>query len=235
MKYKNRKTIVLAFGVPLGIILVLIIIFLLYSANVYTADETALAILEQGDGVSEQDGMVILSPETKSNTGIIFYPGGLVEYTAYLPLLDSLRQNNLTCVVLQMPLNYAIFDTDAALNTMQNMPEIEHWYLAGHSLGGISAGIFAEEFPESIDGLIVLGAYVYGDYPPQNALTVYGTLNANLEDSIDYTENIVMIDGGNHAQFGNYGKQRGDEDATITAQEQQDITVQAILDFIAQK
>ena len=48
----------------------------------------------------------------------------------------------------------------------------------------------------------------------------------------DYTDNIIKIEGGNHAQFGNYGKQKGDIDATITAKEQQNITVEAIIDFI---
>jgi len=63
-------------------------------------------------------------------------------------------------------------------------------------------------------------------------LTVYGTFNSNLEKDIHYKENIVVIQGGNHAQFGNYGKQKGDPDATITAEEQQNITVKAVADFL---
>ena len=77
-----------------------------------------------------------------------------------------------------------------------------------------------------------MGAYIYGDYPPEKALTIYGTFNSNLEKDINYTENIVKIEGGNHAQFGNYGKQKGDPDATISSDEQQNITVTAIVDFI---
>ena len=52
------------------------------------------------------------------------------------------------------------------------------------------------------------------------------------EKNINYTENIVIIEGGNHAQFGNYGKQKGDPDATISAEEQQTIAVNAIVEFI---
>jgi hypothetical protein len=43
----------------------------------------------------------------------------------------------------------------------------------------------------------------------------------------------VIIPGGNHAQFGDYGEQRGDPPATIGRGEQQDIAVGAILDFLA--
>ena len=81
----------------------------------------------------------------------------------------------------------------------------------------------------------LLGAYLYGDYPPADTLTVYGSLNQSVEDKIDYTENVVEIEGGNHAQFGNYGPQKGDLPATISAEEQQAQTVEAISDFIAQR
>jgi hypothetical protein len=94
------------------------------------------------------------------------------------------------------------------------------------------ASVYAEKNQEKIDGLIVLGAYVYGEYPLEDSLTIYGTFNSNLEESFDYTTNVVIIEGGNHAQFGNYGPQKGDPNATITALEQQTITIEAIIDFI---
>ena len=53
-----------------------------------------------------------------------------------------------------------------------------------------------------------------------------------MAQEIDYTENVVAIDGGNHAQFGHYGKQKGDPDATISREEQQRIAVDAIEDFL---
>ena len=97
------------------------------------------------------------------------------------------------------------------------------------------ASQFAADHPEEVDGLILLGAYIYGDYPEENTLTIYGSLNQSVEDNIDYTENIVEIEGGNHAQFGNYGPQKGDLPAIITAQEQQKQTVGAIEAFLAQR
>ena len=118
---------------------------------------------------------------------------------------------------------------------MEQFPDIQHWYIAGHSMGGAMASQFASEYPDEVDGLLLLGAYLYGDYPPADTLTVFGSLNQSVEDKIDYTENVVEIEGGNHAQFGNYGPQKGDLPATISAEEQQAQTVEAISDFIAQR
>ena len=52
-------------------------------------------------------------------------------------------------------------------------------------------------------------------------------------ENIDYTDNIVIIEGGNHAHYGNYGEQSGDPKATISDVEQQEITVEAIVEFIS--
>lgn len=158
-----------------------------------------------------------------------------ISLVAYLPILEKIKQEcGITCILVQMPLNMAIFDQDAAADVMAQFPEINNWYIGGHSMGGAMASNFASDHEEEIKGLILMGAYIYGDYPPSKALTIYGTFNSNLEEDIDYTENIVVIDGGNHAQFGNYGKQKGDPDATITAEEQQNIAVQAMKKFISE-
>ena len=129
----------------------------------------------------------------------------------------------------------AIFDVNAAEGVMAQFPDIQHWYIAGHSMGGAMASRFASEHEDEVDGLILLGAYPYGDYPVARTLTVYGSLNQSVEDKLDYTENVVEIQGGNHAQFGNYGPQKGDLPATIPAEEQQAQAVAAIGDFIARQ
>ena len=209
--------------------------FFWYVSDYCRADEIALEVLAQDSGVTVQDDLTILSPSYPTDTGLIFYPGAKVEGAAYLPLLDRLRQTGLTCILVEMPFHLAIFDADAAEDVMEQFPDIQHWYIAGHSLGGAMASQFAADHPEEIDGLFLLGAYLYGDYPPADTLTVYGSLNQSVEDKLDYTKNVVEIQGGNHAQFGNYGPQKGDPPAAISAEEQQAQTVETVADFIARR
>ena len=97
---------------------------------------------------------------------------------------------------------------NAADKAFDELSGIDHWFIGGHSMGGAMAGSYAAGHREKVKGLVLLGAHIYGDVPPQDALTVYGTLNADLEKHIDYTDNVVIIQGGNHAQFGDYGEQK---------------------------
>lgn len=222
--------------IALGIVVLLLALcagaFFWYVSDYYRAEDVALDVPAQDSGLSVQDNLTVLSPSVPSDTAIIFYPGAKVEAEAYLPLLEQIKQTGVTCILVHMPFRMAIFDANAAEDVMEQFPEIQHWYMAGHSMGGAMASQFASGHQDEIDGLILLGAYIYGDYPDEKTLTVYGSLNQSVEDHIDYTENIVEIEGGNHAQFGNYGPQKGDLPATISAAEQQAQTVDAISDFM---
>ena len=231
----RRKKWKIAVSTLLAVLVLLAGGFFWYVSDYYRAEDVALEVLASGDHLEVRDDLTILSPSYPTDTAIIFYPGAKVEAAAYLPLLDQLRQTGLTCVLVEMPFRMAIFDADAAEDVMEQFPDIQHWYIAGHSLGGAMASQFAADHPDEIDGLILLGAYLYGDYPPTDTLTVYGSLNQSVEDKLDYTENVVEILGGNHAQFGNYGPQKGDAPATISAEEQQARTVEAVADFIARR
>ncbi len=227
--------------------------FFVYTSIYYEADETAIAIYEEGienGSIVTVDNMTFIIPDESTDVGIVFYPGAKVEHLAYIPILTQLAEEGITVVLMEMPFNMAIFDIDAAddvwkfledseelksdfdLTQIDVLNEVKCWYMMGHSMGGAMASSYAADNQEFIEGLLLIGAYVYGDYPVENALTIYGTFNDNLEENIDYTENIVIIEGGNHAQYGNYGKQDGDPDATISDIEQQEITVDAIVEFI---
>ena len=94
-----------------------------------------------------------------------------MEAEAYLPLLDQIRQTGVTCILVHMPFHMAIFDADAAEDVMARFPEYQHWDIAGHSMGGAMASKFASDHPDQVDGLILLGAYIYGDYPDEDTLT----------------------------------------------------------------
>ena len=229
----RRKKWLVAGGIALLILAILTGAFFWYVSDYYRAEDAALEVLAQDRGITVQDNLTILSPTYPTDTAIIFYPGAKVEAEAYLPLLDQIRQTGVAYILVHMPFHMAIFDANAAEAVIDQFPEYQHWYIAGHSMGGAMASQFASDHPDLVDGLILMGAYIYGDYPAEDTLTIYGSLNQSVEDNIDYTENIVEIEGGNHAQFGNYGPQKGDLPAAISAEEQQKQTVEAIEAFLA--
>ena len=210
--------------------------FYLYVEDYYEADATALAALDEEEVHLLSDELILIEQDEASSTALIFYPGAKVEYLAYLPILNQLSKDaGISIFITRMPFNMAIFDANRANSIIESYPDIEQWYIGGHSMGGAMASQYASKNQEKIEGLILLGAYLYGDYPASNSLTIYGTLNTSVADKIDYTENIVAIEGGNHAQFGNYGQQKGDAVATISQSEQQELAIDAIVDFIDKK
>ena len=210
--------------------------FFVYVSDYYKADDTAVAIMENSANIETKDDLIILSPEVESDTALIFYPGAKVESIAYLPILEKIVEEcDITCILVDMPFNLAIFNQNAADGIIADHNEIDNWYIGGHSMGGAMASSYAAKNPDKVNGLILLGAYIYGDYPPSDALTIYGSLNTSVADKVDYTENVVVIEGGNHAQFGNYGKQKGDADADISREEQQNIAVEAIGKFLEER
>ena len=238
MKIKSmsrRKKWRLAGGSVLLLLVILGGAFFWYVSDYYPAEDVALEVMAQDSGITVQGDLTILTPTYPTDTAIIFYPGAKVEAEAYLPLLDQIRRTGVACILVHMPFHMAIFDANAAEEVIAQFPEFQHWYIAGHSMGGAMASKFAADHPDQVDGLILMGAYIYGDYPDEKTLTIYGSLNQSVEDHIDYTENIVEIEGGNHAQFGNYGPQKGDPPAEISAQEQQAQTVAAIEAFLAER
>ena len=231
----RRKKWLAVGGILVLILAILAGAFYWYVSDYYRAEDVAFEVMAQDSGITVQDNLTILSPANSTDTAIIFYPGAKVEAEAYLPLLDQIRQTGVACILVHMPFRMAIFDANAAEEVIHQFPEYQHWYMAGHSMGGGMASKFAADHPDLVDGLILMGAYIYGDYPDEKTLTIYGSLNQSVEDHIDYTENIVEIEGGNHAQFGNYGPQKGDLPAAISAQEQQKQTVEAIEAFLTQQ
>lgn len=212
--------------ITLGICYVALV---LYASDYYRAEDIAIQASTQ-EGLEVQGKYTILKGD--SDTGIIFYPGAKVEAISYLPLLQQLQEEGFTCVLVEMPFHMAIFNSNAADKVFDMGLDVEKWYISGHSMGGGMASSYASKHPEKVEGLLLMGAYIYGDYPVEKTLTIYGSYNSNLEEKMDYTENIFLIEGGNHAKFGNYGVQEGDHEGDITTEEQQRQTVEAIVDFV---
>lgn len=214
------------------ILLSIITIFLIYSLNYYKSDETAKAILKK-ENIKIEKNIITLYPETNSNTGIIFYPGAKVEYISYLPLLNKLTEQGYVCFLPKMPLNFAFFDYNVADNIINNNPNIKNWYVSGHSLGGAMASYYTSKNLNKVNGVILVGAYVYGDIPLDKTLVLYGSNDLILnKEKLKNKDNEILIKGGNHSMFGNYGHQKNDGKGTITTEEQQEITVNFINEFI---
>lgn len=232
LNHKTKKRIKIIFSIVMAVLFISITAFVGWASFYYKAEPIAIEIMENDNNISVIDNFTIIQALEPSNTALIFYPGAKVEAISYLPMLEKLKQNGITSIIVKMPFNMAIFNSNAADDVFKLLPNIKNWYIGGHSMGGAMASNYASKNMDKVKGLILLGAYVYGDYPPDHALTIYGTFNSNLEKNIDYTENIVIIEGGNHAQFGNYGKQKGDPTATISSDQQQNIAVDAIIKFI---
>ena len=210
------------------------------SSTGYAADAAALAAMKAEGAVSiyrpEQDVLVFMPEEPEA--GLIFYPGGRVDHTAYAPLLRALAEEGIACVLLQMPFDLAVLDMDAAEKARGTVAGIDAWYLGGHSLGGAMAASFAAEHSEDYDGLVLLAAYSTEDLKSSDlkVVSLYGSEDGvlDMENYAAYRSNLPadtvegVLEGGNHAQFGSYGLQKGDGTADVTAQEQIDWAVEII-------
>ena len=138
-----------------------------------------------------------------------------------------------------MPFNLAVFDVKAADGIQNEYPEIEQWYIGGHSLGGSMAASYLAGHPE-LSGLVLLGSYSTYDVSGSRVLSIYGSHDGvmNSEKYEKYKSNLpsdlseVIIEGGNHAYFGCYGEQKGDGRAEITNVRQITLTAEIISEFI---
>lgn len=239
MKRKSRIRITAA--IAAAAVLAVAAAFAVYVNIYYHADDKALlAASGSGNGISvteTEDGNIVFSPQNEAETGIVFYPGGKVQQEAYAPLMRKLADEGFICVLVKMPMRLAIFDVEAADKVISENPELD-WYICGHSLGGAAAAMYAAENADRLSGIIFLAAYSAEDLSDSGleAVSVMGSEDGVL-DRDAYRENLrnmpddfteTVIDGGCHAGFGNYGKQKGDGTPRINSEKQQKETAEAI-------
>ena len=217
-----------------AMIVFLVVAFFAYVNDYRRADQTAAAILNSNASIRQEGSLTILSPDTGNDTGagLIFYPGGKVEEAAYLPLLDLLREQGITIALVKMPFRLAVFQINAADRVYDAVPSVSRWFIGGHSLGGAMASSYAAGNESRLSGLILLGAYPVNDSPIPT-LCLYGSEDILLDLSkLADVANVLRIEGGNHAQFGNYGVQQGDGVAMISREAQQEQAAEAMLAFL---
>ena len=227
--------------IALAVLLVFTAVFGIYAGDYYHAELDAIQNnslhMDYERMERLEDGSLVFYPAAY-DSAVIFYPGGKVEALAYIPLMESLAREGVLTVLMPMPFNLAVLAKNAADGIPEQFPEVENWYMAGHSLGGSMAASFAAENTAWVDGLILLAAYS-ADLVELPVLSIYGSNDGvmNQEKYQQYRANLPelteqIIDGGNHAGFGFYGPQEGDGEASISREVQIARTAELMAEFV---
>lgn len=122
----SKKKILLSISIVVAILAVIIIACAVYLSDYYKADTKAIDKFTTQNSVSKEvlDNNTIIYSAQNAKTGLIFYPGGKVEYTAYEPLMEVLASEGIMCVLIEMPFNLAVFDVNAAEGIVEEYPDM---------------------------------------------------------------------------------------------------------------
>jgi len=220
--------------------------FVIWAETPFQARADALAALESDDVVQviDHDKYISFEPVEQNNTtAFLFYPGGRVDFRAYSPILHRIAEQGYAVFLLRVNLNLAFFDVEAGAPVLQAYPQFDCWVTGGHSLGGVAAAYFASDHPE-IKGIVFWASYPADDRLMNTGIkmvSIYGTEDGTLDDGSKIEEykayqpldtRFVVIQGGNHGQFGDYGPQPGDRPALISAESQWQQTTEATVQFL---
>ena len=224
--------------------------------NIYRTREVPPAVLYD-DGVvrvaSTREYLAFIPLSDGKLPGLVFIVGAGVSAEAYAPLLRPVAETGYTVYIVRLPWRIAPFATHKreAMRRVRaiiaDTGSVKYWVLAGHSLGGALACRIVHDDPKGIDGLVLVGTTHPRDsdmsQSPVPVTKVYATndgiapvkkIEANRHLLPEKTR-WVRIDGGNHAQFGNYATRQGFFDGvpTISREHQQDLTRTALLAALA--
>jgi len=240
---KNKKKLRIA-AIIIAVLVVLTGSVFIYLGTYYKAENVDLYMTSNDSVNVTRTDYGYFFDGSGTDNAIIFYPGAKVDEKAYAPVLSKLASEGIDCFLVSMPFHMAIFDVDKAQEIVSQY-DYNKWYIAGHSMGGAMAAQLVSQLKDTQNfaGLIFFAAYTAKDISDTHipVLSLYGdndgVLNMDkvekgrkLVDSDKYSE--VVIKGGNHAGFASYGRQKGDNEASITKEEQWNQTVSAVKEFI---
>ena len=231
---KKRVKIAL---IIIGVVILLGIIgFITWGLTPLGPTSEALAALESNANVTVEDkgNFIVFTPTSNIPiTGFILYPGGHVDYRSYAPIAQEIASHGYRVSIVRMPLSLAVFGIDRADEVISAYPDMRYWVIGGHSLGGSMAASYARSHSDTVQGVVFWASYPATSddlsITDLKGLSTYGsndqildkdTFNSTL-DLLPHGTIMQVIEGGNHAQFGNYGLQPGDGTATISAADQQ--------------
>ncbi|WP_350349028.1 alpha/beta hydrolase [Agromyces sp. G08B096] len=228
----------------LGVLALLVVVFLVYAHTVMMGERPAALRAWTDDAVeitSTETGIVIAPVEGDTGEGLVFVPGAKVDPYAYLDKLAGVAEaSGLTVVITKPTLNLAFFDTRPLAAFTALAPEVDRWYVGGHSLGGVRACQLAAD--EEAVGLILFGSYCATDLSESDlrVLSVSGTADGlSTPAKIDAASGLLPADavfteleGVNHADFGDYGAQPGDGASGVDDETARRLIAEAVADFV---
>ena len=238
----KRRLLSRCAAVLAAVLLVVFAAFGVYVSIYYRADETVKEYLASETGtvmLSETNYGWFLDGPSDENA-MVFYPGGKVDEKAYIPLLYRFAEEGMDVCLVKMPFHLAVFGIDKADQVMSQY-DYENWYIGGHSLGGAMGAAYAAGHADELRGVVLFAAYATKKLDDSlKEIVIYGSEDGVLRLSKlregrqfapkRYFEHV--IEGGNHALFGNYGEQEGDGTGLISAQEQQAETLRVVMEAV---
>lgn len=220
-------------------------LFLIWNWSTFQARNLPEGTLTSNEAVNviENDDQIIFKPKADAKTTeIIFFPGGMADPEAYSPLGRKMAENGFTFHIIKMSFRLPQRDYQKILKMFDL--KSGHYIIGGHSQGAKMAAQFVYENPETMKGLFMLGTSHPRDISLSNVsipmLKLYAE-NDGLASVPEVMENkgklpgnteLILIEGGNHSQFGYLGKLLGDDDADISLEAQQAFINKHLLNFL---
>ena len=235
----NKRKILISIATVVVVLIVSVGIFFIYVNNYSRADETALLNLQSNELVNvsynDEYDFYAFEPTIAYTRAFVFYPGAKVEAKAYAPLMQAYAKQGVLCILLDVNFNLAILDINAAKGVQAVYPCVEKWTIGGHSLGGTVAARYVYKHPGEYSGIVFLASYPDRDLSQLDikAISLYGDKDGVLrKEKLEETKpqmpnnyTIIELPGCNHSQFGSYGLQKKDGEATASPQEQINLTL----------
>jgi hypothetical protein len=240
----RRSRVRLALITLLGLLAVGLVAFVVWASLARPAEPAPLQAALADPAVEVTLGPVVeLRPSDAVPTrGVVFYPGARVHREAYIATWAPIvAETDLLVLIPRMPLNLAVFGRSRAADLIEDNPDVDRWWVGGHSLGGAMAASWLGDQPAGeVEGLTLWASFATAGAELDAreeliVLSVSGTRDGlatpadvdQRRDLLPPTALMVEVEGMNHAQFGRYGPQRGDLTPTISDEQAQSALTQA--------
>jgi len=226
-------------GAALFLLLIAALIgFVLWAESPMRAEAGPLAAADPYETIEQG---IVMTPSDPNGTGLVFISGARVEPEAYAAKLSGIVDAGVTVVIVRPILNFAILEYRPLADL--EVPDVDTWYVGGHSLGGVKACQYAADPANEVAGLILFGSYCASDLAEtelpvltiaaeNDGLSTPGKI-ADAAGLLPPGNTVVTVPGAVHAQFGDYGEQPGDGTPTATDADVSTVITDSLLRFLS--